>query len=906
MKYTSHLGLKKPEPNDYFDQENHANYNMDVIDSNITSHLADYTTFKNNINSEVMQSPEKSLTIQMSNTDRIKTIDTPVKSFIDATIKGRMVVNLLGRDGNCEDVSKWIKVNSASITLDTSVKLFGNSGFNFSASGLATSTYIDNIPIVSSKFYFARAGLYAKSVTNIAARLIVTDAGGFTNSVLKDGDTSKLNTWQPLGIKFTNKNNCRLSIGFTGDTTANATMDGIMLIEITEEEYNTLTVDQLLAKYPYVDSAQPLQNPVIEVRGKNLFDLDSYVGRVGSSFISKDGSILKTINRGYHNSKCPIYRLKPNTSYIFSCDLMDSTNMLIEISTPDAPLTAAVTWLPQSNNTKRFVTSGSKEYHIKIMPEANNLSLRNIQLEEGTTATAYESFRKTQSIIPTMLGKIGSYEDELKLENGVVKKVKRIEEKVLDGSLSYSLLSNYTGYKQISIDYSYLSNIAEINGAQIVTKYDGKILIENGSAAMAPDTFKNASWLSPKRFVIGISITDSGWGDSYTPTADEIKAYFMGWKMYNGTSGDVRTTYEGSGGQTKAWAKTYYVKPDSGAVGAGNFVTILPTNSYLEYTPYQLFYALANPIEEIISPIGELPLLEEGINHVTIESGRVYERANPLLYDGNYYVNTSIDGIGLDASRFTFKTTTINNLFKKGNNAYINDTANWVINAPPNNRTGLMRARIAQNLFDSTAEYFVEYELLHEEYNSQVFTAEIQYDQNLRTTLNTALEVASNMKQAVDVAEFNVQTTKKDFMNYKNEQVKFALFRKSTHQSIPNSTATEVTWDTETPYNGEDFAEIDTTIKRIKVSKGGVYEVKCTIGYENTSGAGLRTLLLTNQMQTTTTTTGGSTYVSTSAILSLTAGSLISAQAFQTSGAALNVKGGTGETFIIIRKVGDL
>ncbi|AOT70678.1 hypothetical protein [Geosporobacter ferrireducens] len=42
MKYTSHLGLKKPEPNDYFDQENHANYNMDVIDSNITSHLVSH------------------------------------------------------------------------------------------------------------------------------------------------------------------------------------------------------------------------------------------------------------------------------------------------------------------------------------------------------------------------------------------------------------------------------------------------------------------------------------------------------------------------------------------------------------------------------------------------------------------------------------------------------------------------------------------------------------------------------------------------------------------------------------------------------------------------------------------------------------------------------------------------
>lgn len=41
MKYTNHLNLKKPESNDYFDQENHANYNMDVIDGAISGHLAD-------------------------------------------------------------------------------------------------------------------------------------------------------------------------------------------------------------------------------------------------------------------------------------------------------------------------------------------------------------------------------------------------------------------------------------------------------------------------------------------------------------------------------------------------------------------------------------------------------------------------------------------------------------------------------------------------------------------------------------------------------------------------------------------------------------------------------------------------------------------------------------------------
>jgi hypothetical protein len=50
MKYTNNLNLKKPEPNDYFDQENHANYNMDVLDSRISLHLAEIQQLKDYLN----------------------------------------------------------------------------------------------------------------------------------------------------------------------------------------------------------------------------------------------------------------------------------------------------------------------------------------------------------------------------------------------------------------------------------------------------------------------------------------------------------------------------------------------------------------------------------------------------------------------------------------------------------------------------------------------------------------------------------------------------------------------------------------------------------------------------------------------------------------------------------------
>lgn len=702
----------------------------------------------NAISTEVMNTLSKA-SQQLSNTNRIKTIDAPVSSYIDVTITGKMPVNLLGRDGNCEDVSKWAAYRST-VELDSSNKVFGSNGIKITRTlteGTTSSARKLNFSVSLGKLYFISGYIKNGTVTNGAFLSIASPDANYAHSSY----ITESSRFQRTGCKLqANDNimNINLAIWADGSNLGQyAYFDGIMLIEITEEEYNTLTVDQLLAKYPYVDSAQPLQNPAIEVRGKNLFD-----GRLEAGVLDTATGIEGTDSVRVRTKS--FISIKSNTYYSFKAYGGQCGQIVALFYDSDRRFIISV--FANLNEINNILSPENACYvrlrlgHVSTDVQTELLKL-NAQIEEGTVATAYEPFRKTQSIIPTMLGKIGSYEDELKLENGVVKKIKRIEKKVLDGSLSWTFGATFTGYKRVHL--ASFGGLPANNFNSIMQKYDGKILpiFTTGYPTSADGYVCNADPL----IAITISNTDSGWGDSYTPTVDEIKAYFMGWKM--GVEGAGRTNpYNGSG--NKVWIKVTRMN-DAVTLTSPDIVSVLPTTpsgTDLQgniYTPYQLYYALSTPVEEIINPIGELPLLEEGINHVEIGSGRVYERANikqrgaasewafNLIGHPNY--------IGLDTPQ-SYKVDRFLKLEKVVGSVKTNDLQNW-IRYTAMNMYG-KEAYFTNTTFDAKAQYYVEYELLHEEYDSQIFEATIRYNQNLRTTVNQIGDTLSNVSKSVNNA----------------------------------------------------------------------------------------------------------------------------------------------------------
>ncbi|OMD29154.1 hypothetical protein BJP48_18865 [Paenibacillus odorifer] len=151
-----------------------------------------------------------------------------------------------------------------------------------------------------------------------------------------------------------------------------------------------------------------------------------------------------------------------------------------------------------------------------------------------------------------------------------------------------------------------------------------------------------------------IANSDSGWGDSYTPSADEIKAYFNGYQM-GSVSGATFTTPYISG--TKAWR---FVMGDT-----STGTSTLPTDQnygHVGWKPYQLLYRLATPVTETVQEDGSLSLLE-GDNFIEVGSGYVSrERITPYLWNSYYESNISI--VGMESAKLKYKVFSIMSVYE--------------------------------------------------------------------------------------------------------------------------------------------------------------------------------------------------------------------------------------------------
>lgn len=185
---------------------------------------------------------------------------------------------------------------------------------------------------------------------------------------------------------------------------------------------------------------------------------------------------------------------------------------------------------------------------------------------------------------------------------------------------------------------------------------------------------------------------------AYVPTVDEIKAYFMGWRMYNYSTGDTIGTYNGTG--VKGWF--YYDKATGNTTGGTTTVPVsAPVNNLRG--PYQLLYRLA---KEIVEPVvSEVSLrLHEGDNLVEVGTGILLrEKTNPALTPPttDYYIN-----------KWDFSGTLLKNKTRKIVRIFRDNVTdpNWTIQNTPTDTVGNMqRALISYSKFDQSATYTVTY-----------------------------------------------------------------------------------------------------------------------------------------------------------------------------------------------------
>ena len=99
---------------------------------------------------------------------------------------------------------------------------------------------------------------------------------------------------------------------------------------------------------------------------------------------------------------------------------------------------------------------------------------------------------------------------------------------ILDGSLEWWHIEDYTGYKRMVCNLERAHNVPSgVLDSQTVMTNEGKVLKNYNGIVMEPDTCRLDDFDGGMtRIWITIPDTDSGWGESESPTQAQIKAYF--------------------------------------------------------------------------------------------------------------------------------------------------------------------------------------------------------------------------------------------------------------------------------------------------------------------------------------------------------------------------------------------
>lgn len=269
------------------------------------------------------------------------------------------------------------------------------------------------------------------------------------------------------------------------------------------------------------------------------------------------------------------------------------------------------------------VTSGVFNFKNPML-NIGNVALPFVQREDSMLALQTELHANPDT---------GANPDSVFERDGQYLKLAKWRKASLDAALTYTLWGSATGFKVVN---AMLPGPPAVDGSGVLTKYQAKVIKETDYATVnsAPDNLNIGSSGANgvfDNFQISIANTDSGWGDNYTNlTSDEIKAYFMGWRMAENVTGFP--AYNGTG--TKCW---FGIKSLSAPT------TTLPTTPDVGYNPYQLLYQLATPVVEPITSEGQLTF-NDGANQVEVGTGIVLrEGIKPSFYSGlnRYYINIS-------------------------------------------------------------------------------------------------------------------------------------------------------------------------------------------------------------------------------------------------------------------------
>jgi hypothetical protein len=495
----------------------------------------------------------------------------------------------------------------------------------------------------------------------------------------------------------------------------------VPLYEVTQAHYDqmftTMLEDEIIARYPSVAGPTHLQNPYLIAEGENLLPpFYEWVLHANTKVLNPyELEFNATANAQVGGS----YKLKvvPNTNYILSSVFASGQMSCWGYKTSS--------YIVNYSNTAQSVSFNSginDELLVEFRSTSSSkFTFTNPMLTLGSVAKPFVPRNPSYLFFETKLVEIrGLTADRVFEQEGKYLKRKNIETVELDGSFAWNTnVTDYQGFKLFRLPYS-----GGVNDTEIIVKYNGLVLNKaikvNWSAGDVGQISATANTV-----YITASDTDTGFGETYLPTVNEVKGWFNGWKA---------KTVDANGKPT-AWMSIV-----DGTDAPTQTEAYVAANKSPNYTPYKLMFQLAAPKTEEIKYEGSI--FANGLTMVDVGGGIVFrEKVTPPKYNPGggdyYYINHSSSNV--TASLLKNRLEKFLKIYKNSED----DTKNWIFENVASSSYGKTNARIEAAKFDPNAEYTVTYVV----YDKQTFTSNpvnvtAQYANNIRTALeDTAKKV---------------------------------------------------------------------------------------------------------------------------------------------------------------------
>lgn len=541
----------------------------------------------------------------------------------DVEISGRTLVNLLGRAGNAI-YKQATNVDNGTLTYDgdmfvlTSTETSMHSWLTFRGKR------------ESGKYYIALADVNTNTDGNHAqlhGNLVID------GSTKMNGST-KAGIWETIYISAQADTTGDLIINPTCGIGVIAKYKNIRAYEITKQEYDdiyNISPSQLGEKYPYVDDIKCVVNPYVECN-ENLFVRNYSIAN------GKDNGTYEIIDTGLGLCFDIVnYSLEPNTTYTINAEnLPDGYIVGVMGKGFNASFGTFTTDNENFTSCYGFIDKnggGATNADMKSIISKFQSGEAKLTLVKGSTPKSYDECHNSRMMLETKL-----YDGEKITRDNSGKYVKNSEWvnfEIVQPSYSHSS----TGYKVFTTkEFPESYDIATASLKAI--RYDGSIIQYHQGFGTRECVFIDGT----SYMILSIPNSLTGWGDSYTPTQEEVRVFFLGWRM-RANSG---MPYNGEAGE-KQWDKLWcgigtQMELNGVYVVTGTTTATLPTTMNDQgYTPYKIIYKKETPTLEEVKTHGSL-VVKDGID-VKVGSGLVLgELDSPKLYGTQPHLNAYDSG----------------------------------------------------------------------------------------------------------------------------------------------------------------------------------------------------------------------------------------------------------------------